>query len=66
MAAISILAGGVFGMISALTALIFFGFSALAALGVWSLAGLGFATFMLAFAMATRSAAPRRMSSKAA
>ncbi len=66
MAAISILAGGVLGMISALATLIFFEFNAMSALAVWSLGGIGFAALIFVFAWAARSIGKHPIAAKAA
>ena len=47
MATVSVLAGGIFGMISALCGLILFQVSALGALGIWTFGGIGFAIVTL-------------------
>ncbi|MBP9952588.1 MAG: hypothetical protein V9G14_19150 [Cypionkella sp.] len=66
MATVSVLAGGIFGMISALCGLILFQVSALGALGIWTFGGIGFAIVTLCFALLARQSLGHRLHNKTA
>lgn len=66
MAAIAVIIGGFFGMISAVTGFLLFNVSLFGALWLWSVSGLGFTCLMIVLAFVSRRSARFPLQGKAA